>query len=191
MLGDNYEFAKVLCLKYYYYIFEVDKTFCLSWSFLERRWGWDGGQWWAPAESKAWYVSGLQMGGGDQGDTYMTPGMLQNHATRAFSAYRPLGGPDMATGAIDIALGWVHNVQFGQESHKMELSEKQTALGDVEHYFHRDCKGLLKSCHYSCRSLGWKWLNKSNVHQKEHEQHFGHCIIIYHYARMRSMLKRQ
>ena len=90
------------------------------------------------------------MGGGDQGDTYMTPGMLQNHATRAFSAYRPLGGPDMATGAIDFALGWVHNVHFGQESHKMESLEKQIALEDVEHYFHRDCKGLLKFCHYSC-----------------------------------------
>ena len=67
------------------------------------------------------------MGEGGRGDTDMTPGMLQNHATRAFSAYRPLGGPDMATGAIDFALGWVHNVHFGQESHKMESLEKQTA----------------------------------------------------------------
>ena len=69
-----------------------------------------GGQWWSAAESKAWYVSELQMGGGDQGDTYMTPGMLQNHATRAFSAYQALGGPDMATRVVDIALGWVHNI---------------------------------------------------------------------------------
>lgn len=48
--------------------------------------------------------------GGDQGDTYMTPGMLQNHATRAFSAYQALGGPDMATRVVDIALGWLHNI---------------------------------------------------------------------------------
>ena len=50
------------------------------------------------------------MGGGDQGDTYMTPGMLQNHATRAFSAYQALGGPDMTTRVVDIALGWLHNI---------------------------------------------------------------------------------
>ena len=68
------------------------------------------------------------MGGGDQGDTYMTPGMLQNHATRAFSAYRALGGPDMATTAIDIAQGWLHNVQSGQKSHKMEVSEQRNIL---------------------------------------------------------------
>ena len=38
-----------------------------------------------------------------------------------------LGGPDMATGAIDIALGWVHNVHFGRESHETDLFEEQAA----------------------------------------------------------------
>ena len=49
-------------------------------------------------------VSGLQMVWEEEGDTYMTRGMLQNHATRAFSAYLVSGGPDMATRVIDIAL---------------------------------------------------------------------------------------
>ena len=55
----------------------------------------------------------------------------------------------MATGAIDIALGWVRNVHFGKEWQKINLLEEKAALGDGEHYFHRACKDLLKFCHYS------------------------------------------